>query len=137
MDAVAESGVSASVRVEQLRVAADARGWVAEPLAPADLPLQRNVHVVVSQPGAVRGNHRHVRGTETLMIAGPALFRSRAGDAVEDVEVPEGAVFRFTIPPGVAHAIQNTGTGPLVLVAFNSCPHDPAEPDVVFDPLIG
>ena len=30
----------------------------------------------------------------------------------------------------------DTGTGPLVLVAFNSCPHDPAEPDVVFDPLI-
>jgi len=124
------------VRVEALRVVRDARGWVAEPLDDGSFAAQHNVHMVVSEPGVVRGNHWHRHGTEVLTVAGPALVRTRHGNEVSDTEVPPGAVFRFTFPPGVSHAIQNTGTAPLVMVAFNTCPHDPADPDVVPDRIL-
>jgi mannose-6-phosphate isomerase-like protein (cupin superfamily) len=55
---------------------------------------------------------------------------------VRDVDVPAGEAWRFTIPPGVGHAFQGTGDGPMVLVAFNTEAHDPADPDVAPDPLL-
>lgn len=122
--------------VESLPVHRDSRGGVFEPLAPAELAGQRNVHVVVTEPGAVRGNHYHRRGTEVLTVMGPALVRTRQGAEVTDTEVPAGEVVRFTIPPGVAHAIRNTGTSPTVLVSFNTELHDPRDPDVVREVLI-
>jgi len=123
------------VTVEPLTVHADARGSVFEPLAEAGL-RQRNVHVVVTEPGAVRGNHLHPRGTETLVIQGPALFRCRQDGEVVDTEIAAGEVVRFTIPPGVAHALKNTGATPTVAVSFVTLPHDPAAPDVVPDALL-
>ncbi|HEU4562314.1 MAG TPA: cupin domain-containing protein [Longimicrobium sp.] len=119
------------VTFEPLAVHADARGSVFEPLGPDALPDQRNVHVVVTEPGGVRGNHLHRHGTETLVIHGPALFRCREDGEIVDVEVPPGAVYRFTIPPGVAHALKNTGDAPAVAVSFVPLPHDRAAPDVV------
>ena len=53
-----------SVSIEILRSARDARGYVFEPLDGAALGGYGNVHVVYSIPGAVRGNHYHVAGTE-------------------------------------------------------------------------
>ena len=114
----------------------DARGGVFEPLGGGAFAAQRNVHVVLTEPGAVRGNHRHLRGTETLTVMGPALVRTRQDGEVVDTEVPAGEAFRFTIPPGVAHAIRNTGTEPIVLVSFNTEAHDPENPDVVRDVLL-
>lgn len=123
--------MSARVRVERLAAHRDARGAVFEPLGPVELPDQRNVHVVVTAPGAVRGNHFHPRGTEVLTVLGPALVRTRAAGELTDSHVPPDAVWRFTIPPGVPHAIRNTGDQPLLLVSFNTVAHDPDDPDVV------
>jgi len=114
------------VTVERLTVHADTRGSVFEPVGPDALPAQRNVHVVVSEPGAIRGNHLHPRGTEVIAIQGPALFRCREGEEVRDTEIPAGEVFRFTIPPGVAHALQNTGETTTIAVSFVDVAHDPA-----------
>lgn len=125
-----------SVAIEQVTISTDGRGFVFEPLSPALLSGQRNVHVAVTQPGCVRGNHRHERGTELLTVCGPALVRIRVGDSVKNTVVQEGEVVRFTIPPGVAHAILNTGDRPMLLVGFNTVPHDPAQPDVVQEVLI-
>lgn len=125
-----------TVSVEPLNAARDARGSVVEPLAPDEIAAQRNVHVVWTEPGRVRGNHYHARGTEVMIVWGPALVRLREACAVRDVEVPDDAVYRFVIPPGVSHAVLNTGARPQLVVAFNSVAHDPAAPDVVPDVLI-
>lgn len=118
------------VRIERLAVARDSRGWVAEPLGAEALAGQRNVHVVVSEPGAVRGNHLHRHATEVLTVAGPALVRTRDEDGTHDTVVGAEEVVRFILPPGVAHAVRNTGTGPGIIVSFSSHPHDPEAPDV-------
>jgi UDP-2-acetamido-2,6-beta-L-arabino-hexul-4-ose reductase len=124
------------VTIEPVSLVADARGLVVEPLDADTLPLQRNVHLVLTEPGAVRGNHAHARGHEITLVLGPALFRYRDGAAVRDLLIPEGQAYRITIPPGIAHAFQNTGTQPMVLIGFNTEPHDRARPDVVRDVVI-
>ena len=117
------------VAITKLQVHADARGAVFEPLEPQRLAGWRNVHAVITEPGAVRGNHRHRRGTEVTAVVGPALVRYREGEQTCDAQVPAGEVWRFEFPPGVAHAFKNTGEHGFVLVSFNTELHDPAAPD--------
>jgi dTDP-4-dehydrorhamnose 3,5-epimerase-like enzyme len=125
------------VEIRKLTVHADGRGAVFEPLEPALLAGWRNVHTVISEPGAIRGNHRHVRGTEVTALLGPALVRYRSGDTIEERHVPAGEAWRFAFPPGTAHAFKNTGCAPMVLVSFNTEQHDPAQADAVREELIG
>ena len=56
------------VKIDRLTVHEDARGLVFEPLAPDLIAAQRNVHVVISGPGVVRGNHQHLKGTEIIAV---------------------------------------------------------------------
>ena len=124
------------VTVERLMMHSDARGAVVEPLDAAAFAAQQNVHVAVSQPGCVRGNHFHKIGTEIIAVIGPALVRFRDGGEITDVPVAAGVATRFTIPPGVSHAVKNTGAQPCVMIAFNTVSHDQTAPDVFRDVLI-
>ncbi len=107
-----------------------------EPLGPDALPLQRNAHLVLTEPGAIRGNHYHEKGTEVTLALGPCLFRYRDDGEVHDLAIPEGQAYRITILPGVPHAFQNNGQGVMVLLGFNTQAHDPECPDVVREVLI-
>lgn len=124
------------VTIERIAVHRDARGSVFEPMAADRLATQRNVHVALTEPGAVRGNHYHSLGTEVVAFSGPMLVRLRDGDERMDFEVGEGEVVKLTIPPGVAHAFKNTGQSSTAMVAFNTEVHDPAAPDVAREVLI-
>ena len=123
-------------RIEALEIHADARGSVFEPIPPELIGLQGNLHVAFTEPGCVRGNHFHPRGTEIAIVRGPALVRIREDGATRDTILADGAVLRFVFPPGVSHAFQNTSAVSSTIVAFNSGPHDPARPDLVRDILI-
>lgn len=122
--------------IETLALHTDQRGLLFEPLGPDELPHQLNAHVALTEPGGVRGNHFHERGTEIATVLGPALVRIGRDGAVFDSVVPENEAWRFTIPPRASHAFQNIGERPMLLVVFNTQPHDPADPDVVRDVLI-
>lgn len=124
------------MKVKNLSLKSDARGSVCEPLEETQLRNQRNVHVVITQPGQVRGNHYHQQAEETAAVYGPALVRIREDGRVQDFEVPLGSVWQFAFPAGMPHAIQNLGSGPGLLVAFSSRPHDPDRPDTVKDLLL-
>jgi len=124
------------VKLDPLPTHSDARGAVFEPLLASELASQRNAHVVLTEPGHVRGNHYHRRGTEILAVVGPALIRFKENGQVKDIEVPAKQAIRLTIPPGTAHAIKNTGATTNILIGFNTVEHDPAQPDVVRDVLI-
>lgn len=117
------------VGVRRVEQHTDARGAVYEPLDPEALARQRNAHVVLTGPGHVRGNHLHRKSTEVLAVHGPARVRFRDAGGLRDVHVEPGDVVAFTIPPGVPHAILNTGTEPSLLVAFRDTAHDPEAPD--------
>ena len=121
---------------ELVRCARDARGLVFEPIGVEAIAGQRNVHVALTEPGGIRGNHFHQHATEITVVLGPALVRLREDGAVRDLIVPEGETWRFTIPPGVGHAFQNTGPQPMLLVAFSTSVFDPVNPDLIRDVLI-
>lgn len=127
---------SPRVVVEPIAYPRDPRGFVVEPLRPDEFAAQRNAHLVVTEPGAIRGNHYHRHGHEVALVLGPALVRYRDGDTVRDRVVAPGEAVRFVFPAGVAHAIQNPGPAPQVILSFNTEAHDPAHPDVVRDILI-
>jgi dTDP-4-dehydrorhamnose 3,5-epimerase-like enzyme len=125
-----------TVAIERLRRATDQRGYVYEPLDDASLKDQRNVHVVMTNPGEIRGNHFHPSGTEVTAVSGPVRVRIKDAGSTVTHDVPEGETWRFTFPAGVTHAFANTGTAPLVIVSFNTLPHDPANPNTVRDVIL-
>ena len=125
-----------SILTQPLTIKSDTRGVVFEPIRAADFAALKNAHVVISKPGAVRGNHFHRKGREIITVMGPAQVRYREGDRVREVTVAENEAYRFDFPPGVTHALKNTGTRPNLLIAFNSEPHDPRHPDTVAEVLI-
>ena len=125
-----------SVGYDDLKVITDNRGLVFEPLDANAFHCQRNAHVVISLPGIIRGNHYHIKGEETISVMGPALVRFRESEKIEDVRIPKGKAYRFTFPPGIAHAIKNLSSQPNILVAFNTIEHDPQNSDTVEEVLM-
>jgi dTDP-4-dehydrorhamnose 3,5-epimerase-like enzyme len=115
--------------IEPVKTHRDPRGALFEPLSDAELAGQKNVHVVLTQPNEVRGNHVHLTATETTSVVGPCLVRLKEAGGIRDVEVPAGEIWRLTIPPGVVHAFRNTGSGVMVLVSFSTNLHDAAGGD--------
>lgn len=126
----------AGVHIESVMTHRDARGSLFEPLNEAELESQRNVHVVLTGPNEVRGNHRHASAVEMTTVVGPCLVRLKEEGVLRDVEVPAGETWRFTIPPGVAHAYRNTGTDPMVLISFSTQVHDPNASDTTREQIL-
>lgn len=124
------------VRIESVKTHRDARGSVFEPLNDAELAAQNNVHVVITGPNEVRGNHRHAIAAEITTVVGPCLARLKEAGVIRDVEVPAGETWRFVIPPGVVHAFRNTGSAPMVLISFSTQVHDPLAPDTIREQIL-
>ena len=118
-----------SVKITRLRSVTDARGLLFEPLAADQLSAQQNVHVVISAPKVIRGNHRHRKGHEVAAVQGPCHVVFEEHGVRTEHQIPADEIWQFAIPPGVAHAYQNTGSNPTLLVGFNSEIHDPLTPD--------
>ncbi|MFA6448049.1 MAG: hypothetical protein WCX65_01155 [bacterium] len=118
----------------ELEVSRDARGWNTHPLDETALRDGKfaNVHIVSMEPGAIRGNHRHGRQTEhVLIVGGPTLL------AVEDEDTGERferifyshEQFRLTFEPGIAHAFKNIGEGAVYLLCASDLAFNPDSPD--------
>lgn len=123
-------------RIESVNSHRDTRGVLFEPLSEVELAAQRNVHVVLTQPGEVRGNHLHLTAVETTSVVGPCLVRLKEAGVIRNIDVPAGEIWRLTIPPGVVHAYRNTGSGVMVLVSFSSNAHDPEAVDTLRESIL-
>jgi dTDP-4-dehydrorhamnose 3,5-epimerase-like enzyme len=126
----------AGVHIESVRTHRDVRGSLFEPLNDVELAAQKNVHVVLTAPNEVRGNHRHASAVEMTTVVGPCLVRFSEAGVIRDVDVPAGETWRFTIPPGVAHAYRNTGSEPMVLISFSTQVHDPNLSDTIREQIL-
>jgi dTDP-4-dehydrorhamnose 3,5-epimerase-like enzyme len=114
---------------QSVKIFRDARGTLFEPLRDEELHAQNNVHVVLTQPNEVRGNHLHLTAVETTTVVGPCRIRLKEEDEIKDIDVADGEIVRLTIPPGVVHAFRNTGSAAMVLVSFSTNVHDPQGAD--------
>src|SRR5271154_6674532 len=127
---------AAQATIQSVKTHRDARGILFEPLTDAELAAQKNVHVVLTQPNEVRGNHVHRTAVETTSVVGPCLIRLKEAGVIRDLEVPAGEIWRLTIPPGVVHAYRNTGDAVMVLVSFSTNLHDPAGADTLREQIL-
>lgn len=74
------------LQFDHLKVHVDIRGLVFEPLDPERIGIQKNVHIVINSPGAVRGNHYHLKGIETVAIKGRALVCIRENREIRNMK---------------------------------------------------
>jgi oxalate decarboxylase/phosphoglucose isomerase-like protein (cupin superfamily) len=123
-------------------VYADERGWAAFPWdhlpQPAALDAA-SLHVVVTEPGRLRGNHLHPAAGEWLYV-----FSGEAELAWPDIGGERrsrrlsGHQTLVYIPPGLPHALLALGDAPLWLVAGRDLPGRPTaehtRPAPVADP---
>lgn len=119
---------------KNIRLFADERGMVFEPVDGEALAAGhvRNFHLATMKTGVVRGNHWHKEQTETISVfgsSGLAKFRDMKSGAEENIIVEEGAVCTFTIAPGIAHAVINTGDKEMILACYTDRIHMPEKPD--------
>lgn len=91
------------------------------------------IHLVAARPGAVRGNHRHRRRREVVLVQGTGpwqlAWRPPGGDTALRTFREPGAIL-LAIEPETPHAIKNLGDDDLVIVSCSSGHHDPDDPDV-------
>ena len=90
-----------------------------------------DVHLASTKPGAVRGNHYHLRRREAIVVM-PGTKWSLHWDEGEDSQ-PQHRDFDGSkavlvlVSPGQSHAVRNDGDREMWLVAISSETYDPAE----------
>ena len=122
-----------NIQISELGNNGDARGFsFTTPTEALDFvePVA-DIHLACTAPGAIRGNHYHLRRREAIVLLPgtawslhwdegegmPAQHRSFAGNSAVLV----------LVSPGASHAVRNDGDAPLWLMACSSQPYDPSE----------
>ncbi|HKH99034.1 MAG TPA: hypothetical protein VJ999_08000 [Candidatus Sulfotelmatobacter sp.] len=125
--------MTAKVRILELGNTGDARGFSFT--APAEaltfVGRMADVHLASTGPGAVRGNHYHLRRREAIvMLPGPKWslhWDEGEGKTAQHRTFGGTDAVLVLVSPGASHAVRNDGEGPLWLFAISSEAYDPAE----------
>ena len=111
----------------------DARGFsfTAPSDALAFVGRMSDVHLASTKPGAVRGNHYHLRRREAIVVLPGAKWSLHwddgEGSAPQHRGFDGGRAVLVLVSPGASHAVRNDGESDLLLVAISSETYDPAE----------
>jgi oxalate decarboxylase/phosphoglucose isomerase-like protein (cupin superfamily) len=95
------------------------------------IEISELMHLASTAPGAIRGNHYHLRKREAILFL-PGTAWSLHWDEGEGTtrrrsNFDGSSAVLVLISPGNSHAVRNDGTAPLWLVACSSEPYNPAE----------
>jgi len=124
--------MTAKIQITELGNTGDARGFsfTAPAEALAFVGRMADVHLASTGPGAVRGNHYHLRRREAIVVLPGAkwsLHWDEGESAAQHREFDGGGAVLVLVSPGASHAVRNDGDAPLWLVAISSETYDPAE----------
>jgi oxalate decarboxylase/phosphoglucose isomerase-like protein (cupin superfamily) len=121
------------VQIHPLQDRGDVRGYsfTAPVEALEFVGAVRDVHFSSMVPGAVRGNHYHLRRREAIVVLyqGDWSFHWDEGEGGERKRASfqgQGAQL-ILVSPSASHAVRNDGNQELRLIAFSSEAYDPAE----------
>lgn len=122
------------VRITKLQQRFDERGWLAEVLRAEDGAPQvfGQIFVTAAKPGVTKGRHYHTRKIEWFCVIqgrGCLVLEDLKSGVREEVEMGESKMVTVKIPPGVGHAITNTGSGMMLLLVYVNEVLDPTDPD--------
>jgi dTDP-4-dehydrorhamnose 3,5-epimerase-like enzyme len=123
----------AKIRIEELATHGDRRGpaYSVPDAALEYLGTVRNVHFGLSKPGAVRGNHYHLRRREAIVVFPGSRWSLHwdegEGSASLQRSFDGSQAVLVLLEAGASHAVRNDGDQPLWVMACSSEPYDPAE----------
>jgi dTDP-4-dehydrorhamnose 3,5-epimerase-like enzyme len=121
------------IKISELNNHGDARGFSFSPPAEALDFLGRiaDMHLASTKPGAVRGNHFHIRKREAIVFLPGAAWSLHwdegEGTATHRHTFDGSEAVLVLVSPGASHAVRNEGDATLWLVACSSEPYDPKE----------
>ena len=130
------------VKITDLNKKSDERGWLIEVLCGDALVPEKEfgqIFVSVAPPGKVRGNHYHHRKIEWFCVpSGTGLLLIKDLETGEEMEIVmgENAPKTVKIPPGMVHAIKNTGDKDMVLLVYVNEQFDSADPDTIYQKIL-
>jgi len=121
------------IRISELCNAGDARGFsFTAPLEALEyVGRMADVHLASTKPGAVRGNHYHLKRREAIVVLPGAKWSFHWDQGSETAahhrEFDGGCAVLVLVAPGASHAVRNDGEDLLWLLAISSERYDPAE----------
>jgi dTDP-4-dehydrorhamnose 3,5-epimerase-like enzyme len=121
------------IQINQLSNTGDIRGFsfTAPTEALAFVGRMSDVHLASTKPGAVRGNHYHLRRREAIVVLpGPKWsfhWDDGEGSSPQHRNFEGDRAVLVLVSPGASHAVRNDGESDLLLVAISSETYDPAE----------
>ena len=121
------------VQIKQLTNNGDTRGlsFSAPTDALAFVERMSDVHLASIKPGAVRGNHYHLRRREAIVVLPGSRWSLHwdEGDheSAQHQDFEGDRAVLVLVGPGASHAVRNDGVSELWLVAISSETYDPAE----------
>lgn len=120
--------------LKNLEVKDDIRGSLVEAYK---LPSDGQVFYVISNPGETRGNHYHLRKTESfVVIYGSATIsvRNRETHDLMKVEVSGFKPMKVTISPNYTHNI-TAGEDGAIIIAWVDELYDENDPDTIAEEI--
>jgi oxalate decarboxylase/phosphoglucose isomerase-like protein (cupin superfamily) len=122
-----------SIQISELPAGGDGRGIsLAMPHEALEFVGEvEDVHVSSCVPGAVRGNHYHLRKRRAILVSpgvGWSLHWDQGeGTAIHRRNFDGRHAILVLIQPGASHAVRNDGNTTLWLVACSAAPYDSSE----------
>lgn len=119
--------------IKELERHSDKRGWLVEMLKQNELKEEiKQIYVASIKPGAVRGNHYHLKRTEWFFI-----INGEAKLYLLDLKTKRNILLKLsskkprvvTIFPKIAHALKNSGKKIIYLVSAQGDIYNPKKPD--------
>lgn len=90
-----------------------------------------DVHLATTKPGAVRGNHYHLKRRQAIMALPGARWSLHwdhgEGSAAQHREFDGSRSVLTLLPTGYSIAVRNDGESDLWVVTISSEPYDPAD----------
>lgn len=128
-------------KLTDLTVHEDARGSVVELLADRTehSPRGRQLLLTTARPRQVKGNHYHTRKTEWFCVLAGSMrveLAERATGRRESLDLASDRPQLLEIPPGVTHALRNTGEGDLLVLVYVDEAFDREDPDTFPEALV-
>lgn len=125
--------MASKIQISELNNNGDVRGFgfTAPPEALTFVGRMADVHLASTKPGAVRGNHYHLRRRTAIMVMPGQKWSFHwdegKGSPVQRREFHGDRAILVLISPEASHAVRNDGDGDLYYVSISSESYDPAE----------
>jgi oxalate decarboxylase/phosphoglucose isomerase-like protein (cupin superfamily) len=125
--------MTSKIQIAELANSGDVRGFsfTAPGEALAFVGRMLDVHLASTKPGAVRGNHYHLRRREAIVVLPGTKWSLHwdegEGSAPQHRGFDGSLAVLVLVSPGASHAVRNDGERDLWLAAISSETYDPAE----------